>query len=254
MSITRSNLAASHLMMRGNLGAVANRHFRAAATGEPAITEGESAAVAVVDDDASVREAFTLQLKTAGFRTAAYASAQEFLRGEDVSEFACVVADIYLPGMNGLQLQHELNQTAPYASIVFVTGHGDLPVAMNAVRNGAVDFLEKPIDDEVLLSAVRIGTERSRARRREHTRRAGVKEAFGRLTARERDVFALITRGLLNKQVAVELGITERTVKAHRGRVMTKMSAGSLADLVRMAEMLRIHPIIAQHENSDQIT
>ena len=240
MSIARSNFAASRLMTAGNLGSDAKK-FSGSDDCEKRLTANESATVAVVDDDARVREAFKLQLKTAGFHTEAYASAQEFLRSKEIYQFDCVVADIYLPGLNGLQLQYELNRQAPYASVIFVTGHGDLTVAMSAVRNGAVDFLEKPVDDEALLSAVRTGADRSRVRRLSRQQRTEIEKAYGSLTPRERDAFVLITKGLLNKQVAAELGITERTVKAHRGRVMNKMSAGSLADLVRMAEILRIH-------------
>ena len=143
--------------------------------------------------------------------------------------------------MNGLQLQAELCRTLPFASIVFISGHGDLSLEMHAMRKGAVDFLEKPLDDEVFLSSIVRGAELTRNRRAEHAQRIELERRLGVLTSREREVFALITTGLLNKQVGAELGTTERTVKAHRERVMSKMKADSLADLVRMSGILQLH-------------
>ncbi len=197
--------------------------------------------VALIEDDDSVRQALAFQLRTAGFEVAAYSSAEELLEASDAKDFDCVVADIYLPRMNGLQLQEELNRTVPYASIVFITGHGDLSLGMHAMRNGAVDFLEKPIDDQALLNSVARGSELSRTRRTQRLQIVELEELQRTLTSREREVFALITSGLLNKQVAAELGTTERTVKAHRASVMNKMGAGSIADLVRMAGVLQVH-------------
>ena len=197
--------------------------------------------VALIEDDESARHALSFQLRTAGFEVAAYASAEELLEASDAKEFDCVVADIYLPKMNGLQLQEELKRTVPYASIVFITGHGDLSIGMHAMRNGAVDFLEKPLDDQALLNSVARGSELSRTRRAQQLQLVELEELQLTLTSREREVFALITSGLLNKQVAAELGTTERTVKAHRASVMNKMGADSIADLVRMAGVLQIH-------------
>ena len=154
-----------------------------------------------------------------------------------------MVADIFLPRMSGLQLQEELNRTVPYASIVFITGHGDLSLGMRAMKRGAVDFLEKPVDDQALLSSIARGADLSRRRRAEQLQRIELEDLQRSLTSREREVFGLITTGLLNKQVGSELGTTERTVKAHRASVMSKMGAGSLADLVRMAGILRNHAI-----------
>ena len=159
---------------------------------------------------------------------------------------------INLPRMNGLELQEELNRTVPYASIVFITGHNDLPLGMRAMKRGAVDVLEKPIDDETLLNSVARGAYLSRKRRAEHNQRIELEKRYGCLTPRECEVFDLITAGLLNKQVGARLGTTERTVKAHRERVMSKMLAGSLADLVRMADVLQIHPARAQAAQPDE--
>jgi len=196
--------------------------------------------VAIIEDDQRVRQAIAFQLRTASFEVAAYATAEEVLEAVDTREFDCVVADIYLPRMNGLQLQEELSRTVPCTSIVFITGHGDLSLGMHAMRKGAVDFLEKPVDDQALLSSIARGADLSRQRRAQRSHLIELEQLEHSLTSREREVFALITTGLLNKQVAAELGTTERTVKAHRASVMNKMGADSIADLVRMAAVLQI--------------
>jgi FixJ family two-component response regulator len=197
--------------------------------------------VALVEDDERMREAMVFQLVTAGLRLSPYPSAEVFLNSPGLTEFDCIVIDLLLPRMNGLQLQKELKQSAPFASVIFISGHGDLTLGMQAMREGAVDFLEKPLDDQALLNSITRGAELSRGRRAQHLRLAELRKRQALLTSRESEVFAQITAGLLNKQVAIELGTTERTIKAHRERVMSKMAAGSLADLVRMAEVLRIH-------------
>jgi FixJ family two-component response regulator len=227
-------------MRWGEYDDIVSRSFCCAARNEPAAETGIR--LAVVEDDERMRQALSFQLGTAGFQVTAYASAQKFFEASAAKEFDCVVADIYLPRINGLKLQEELNRTVPYASIVFITGHGDLSLGMHAMRKGAVDFLEKPLDDEALLSAITRGTDLSRRRRAEQVQRVELGKRQSSLMPREGEVFLLITAGLLNKQVGAELGATERTIKAHRGQVMNKMHADSLADLVRMAGILQIHP------------
>jgi FixJ family two-component response regulator len=214
---------------------------RADVRGIPTETTARCIRVALIEDEHSVRQALSFQLRTAGFEVTPYCAAEDLLWGADAREFDCVVADIYLPRMNGLQLQEELNRTIPHASIVFITGHGDLSLGMHAMRKGAVDFLEKPLDDQALLSSIARGANLSRQRRAQRLQLIELEEHERSLTSREREVFALITTGLLNKQVAAELGTTERTVKAHRASVMNKMRADSIADLVRMAGVLQIH-------------
>jgi len=201
----------------------------------------EPVTIAVIEDDAPTREALAFQLGTAGFKVAAHPSAESFLNATSSNDVDCIVADICLPRMNGLELLAEMRQSAPFVSIVFVTGRGDMSIGVQAMREGAIDCLNKPVDDAALLDAVRRGTDLCRMRRAEHMRLIELKEREKTLTPREHQVFALITSGLLNKQVGAQLGPAERTIKTHRGRVMTKMGAGSLADLVRMAETLQVH-------------
>lgn len=218
-----------------------HRRLQAKALQTDAVEATEGAYVAVVDDDERVCKALCFQLGTVGFKVASYSSAHEFLSSADATRFDCVVADIFLPRMNGLELQERLGSVSEFASIVFVTGRGDFSIGMQAMRAGALDVLEKPVDEETLVGAIRRGVEVSRASRMEHSQRLELERRYCSLPDRQRQVFILITAGFLNKQVAAELGITERTVKVHRERLRQKMGADSLAELSRMAEVLRVH-------------
>jgi FixJ family two-component response regulator len=198
------------------------------------------ATVALIEDDQHLRRALAFQIGTVGYQVAEYPSAESFLEARGPREFECLIADICLPKMNGLQLLAELKRSVPFVSIVLITGHGNMLIGVRAMREGAVDCLEKPFEEDALLNAIRRGIDLSRTRRAEHLRHLELKKREGCLTPREREVFVLITSGLLNKQVGAKLGPTEQTIKKHRGRVMKKMSADSLADLVRMAEILKL--------------
>lgn len=197
-------------------------------------------AIAVIEDNESTRRALVRQINSAGFRIVDFASALDFLNAPERFTVDCVIADVHLPMMDGLQLQEELRQTVPYAPIIFITGYAELAIGVQAMRRGATDFLQKPVDDETLFDAIRQAVEVSRGRRTAEAERKELQRRYDSLTPREREVFALITRGLLNKQVAAELGAAERTIKAHRARVMQKMGAESLADLVRSASLLGV--------------
>ena len=195
--------------------------------------------VFVVDDDISVRESLELLLKSDGWRCETFASAQEFLSRPRATVPTCLVLDVALPGLNGLELQQQLADRSEM-SIIFITGHGDIPMTVQAMKAGAVEFLTKPLQHNVVLNAIRGAVERSRAALRQATEIQTLRDSYATLTAREREVMALVVSGLLNKQVGGELGISEITVKAHRGQVMRKMKADSLADLVTMAAGLGI--------------
>jgi RNA polymerase sigma factor (sigma-70 family) len=215
--------------------------FSLPAAGAEVSVNLDSARVAVVEDEESVCEALVFQLTTAGLHVVSFPSAEGLL-ARNPAEFDCIVADIFLPRINGLELQEQLIRTGDHAPIVFITGRGDLALGVHAMRKGAVDVLEKPVSDEALLTAVTRGVEHTRAERGRRARRAELEARLKSLPTRQREVFSLITAGLLNKQVAAQLGITERTVKVHRERLRRKMGADSLAELSRMAEILRIHP------------
>jgi FixJ family two-component response regulator len=194
--------------------------------------------VAIIDDDASARKSLARLMKSAGITAHTFSSAAEFLQDALRDQVDCAVTDMRMPGLNGLMLQEKLAETMPHLSIVFVTGHGDVPSGVKAMKSGAVDFLEKPVDDEALLQAVRRAAERSRNSKVSRVKLEELQQRYERLTPREREVFQLVTSGLLNKQAGAELGTTERTIKVHRARVMEKMQAESLAELVRMADQL----------------
>jgi len=193
-------------------------------------------AVFLVDDDASVRRGLARLLKAHGYQVQVFATAQEFLRHGGDHGAACLVLDLQLPGLSGLDLQAELAAAGRTMPIVFVTGHGDIPSSVKAMKAGAVDFLLKPVRAATLLQAVRAAVERDALSRRAREAADAVAARLGVLTPREREVLALIVTGKLNKQVAFDLGITLKTVKAHRGRIMEKLGVSSLAELVRLAE------------------
>jgi len=196
--------------------------------------------VFVVDDDISVRESLELLIVNAGWRPELFASAQEFLQHPRALVPSCLVLDISLPGLNGLDLQKRVAQERTDLPIIFITGHGNVPMTVQAMKAGAVEFLTKPFSDEVLLSAIRQALERSRIALSKETEMQSLRNRYASLTVRERQVMLLVVSGLLNKQVGGELGISEITVKAHRGKVMQKMKADSLPSLVKMAAQLQI--------------
>jgi FixJ family two-component response regulator len=194
--------------------------------------------VFVVDDDVWVRESLETLIHDEGWQPETFASAQEFLDRPRVFTPSCLVLDISLPGLNGLELQKRVAAERTDLPIIFLTGHGDIPMSVGAMKAGAVEFLTKPFNDEVLLTAIRQALERSRLALAQGAEMQELRDRYASLTPRERDVMALVVSGLLNKQVAGELGITESTVKAHRGQVMQKMKANSVADLVKMTAKL----------------
>ena len=193
--------------------------------------------VFVVDDDISVRESLELLIASAGWRPDTFASAEAFLSRPRAGVPCCLILDVRIPGVSGLELQQQLAERAEMP-IIFISGFGDVPITVQAMKAGAVEFLTKPFRDDVLLDAVRQAIERSRAAIREDSQMQALRSCYASLTPREREVMALVVSGLLNKQIAGELGISEITVKAHRGQVMRKMQADSLADLVTIAARL----------------
>ena len=196
--------------------------------------------VFVVDDEPAVRISLKRLLRSIGLEARTYASAQEFLQSEHPDAPACLVLDVRLPGLSGLDLQQELAATNVDLPIIFVTGHGDIPMSVRAMKAGAVEFLTKPFREQDLLEAIQRGIERSRITRQQSAELRTLQWRYALLTPREREVFPRVTSGLLNKQIAAELGASEKTIKVHRGQVMQKMKAESLAHLIQMAGKLHL--------------
>ncbi|WP_271601316.1 MULTISPECIES: response regulator transcription factor [unclassified Bradyrhizobium] len=208
----------------------------------PPQENGDQPIVYVVDDDASMRRALTNLFESVGLKVEAFGSAPQLLQAKPPQVPSCLVLDIRLPGVSGLELQSDLAKANIHTPIIFITGHADIPMTVRAMKGGAIDFLTKPVRDQDILDAVQAAIERDRKRRDLNKTVSNVRSRFESLTSRERDVLALVTSGLMNKQVAAQLGLAEITVKIYRGQIMRKMGAKSLADLVRMSEALGVRP------------
>ncbi|SFI68188.1 response regulator transcription factor [Bradyrhizobium sp. Gha] len=208
----------------------------------PPPQDGDQPIVFIVDDDVSMRRALTNLFESVGLKVEAFGSAPQLLQAKPPQVPSCLVLDIRLPGASGLELQSDLAKANIHTPIIFITGHADIPMTVRAMKGGAIDFLTKPVRDQDILDAVQAAIERDRKRRDLNKTVSNVKSRFETLSSRERDVLALVTSGLMNKQVAAELGLAEITVKIYRGQIMRKMGAKSLADLVRMSEALGIGP------------
>jgi FixJ family two-component response regulator len=206
------------------------------------MTNKSHATVFIVDDDAGLRQAIHDLVESVGLRAQSFASGEDFLRAKHISRPSCLVLDVRLPQMNGLDFQRRLVETGVEIPVIFITAHGDIPMSVRALKSGAVEFLTKPFRDQDLLDAIHQALERDRVADEQQAGLHILEERFHTLTAREQEVMSLVVSGMLNKQIASRIGAAEATVKIHRGNVMRKMQAGSVVDLVRMADKLKLSP------------
>jgi len=196
----------------------------------------------VIDDDASLRKSLSRLLRSAGYTTEAFASAEEFLARDHYGGIGCLLLDVQMPGLSGMDLQKELNKADYHMPIIFITGHGDIPMSVEAMKDGALDFLTKPFHDKELLQVIEKAIEKDTYARAEYDEILDIRRRIERLTLRENEILGYIITGMLNKQIAFDLGIAEKTVKVHRGRIMDKLCVASVAELVRLAEKAGIKP------------